>query len=610
MHVGAHMNRNFPYWRLVLATVLACTLVVSGYDYNVHMPSNELRPQWSGAKAGVWTLDYDAAAAKAKAEGKIHVMMLTGSWWCPFCQNFENKVALSDAWRNYVKDKGYYLSMLDYPYRFEVDAAQMSKSKYPELGDGWGFQCWLYDDAYLSEHGLSVEDGFRAIRRMYEKQGELALDTAELFTMRDWDGSSEFTYGKVGYPTLIVFLPDGTEAGRFSAASSIYKMEPEEAQRYVMGQIDDIVSTALDAQCGLCSDPDADECGPLGSENLRYRGWLSGSDGSVSGTITVASSKVTTKGIIRVKATVSVAGHAVSLLAETTSGCETLMLTKGDKTAILKLGVSGLSGTYTDGIVSYDVIGARDAFWASKDDVVMKTRAEALSIGTWGLVMRSEPSGNPMASGYGALTITVKTRGRAQVNGKLGDGTKVNVSGQVIAGEDGVCCLPIIATPYPGRTGGFSCNLWFKHGWLFNVTGVSKWTRTRKGAFSVNWTPIYAALPGTGDIAGEMEMLFSDPPMEIQGLPLAKDPEADTITVRGNKWKGTELSEFIARLTPRTGSFAGSMCFYLNKSNNRIKRIKATVYGVVVGGTGYGAVSVNGVGSWAFRLSSCAACED
>ena len=94
------MNRNIPYWRLVLATVLACTLVVSGYDYNVHMPSNELRPQWSGAKAGVWTLDYDAAAAKAKAEGKIHVMMLTGSWWCPYCQNFENKVALSDAWRN------------------------------------------------------------------------------------------------------------------------------------------------------------------------------------------------------------------------------------------------------------------------------------------------------------------------------------------------------------------------------------------------------------------------------------------------------------------------------------------------------------------------------
>ena len=164
---------------LTLLAGVVCAVAVYGYNYDVKQPSDALRPQWSGAKAGVWTMDYEAAAAKAKATGKLHIMLVTASWWCPYCQNFEKKVGLSDAWKNYIAEKGCYLSMMDYPYRFHVDDDQIGKSKYPELGDGWGFQCWLYNDAYLAENGLSAEDGFKAIQRFYDRQNELALDTAE-----------------------------------------------------------------------------------------------------------------------------------------------------------------------------------------------------------------------------------------------------------------------------------------------------------------------------------------------------------------------------------------------------------------------------------------------
>ena len=595
-------------WHLAIMVVLAWGSVC-GYDYKVQRPSNTFRPQWSGARPGVWTMDYEAAAAKAKAEGKVHIMLVTGSWWCPYCQRFEQNVGLSAAWKNYIAEKGFYLSMLDYPYRFSVDEEQIHKSKYPEMGDGWGFQCWLYDDDYLAENGLTAEDAFRAIQRFYEKQGALAPETADQFVMRTWDGTAEFTYGKVAYPALIVYLPDGTEAGRF-VAQSIYKLPADEAQRFVIEKIDTIIADALKKQCGLCSDPDADECGLSGKGSRRYLGWLSCDESGISGLIEVTAGKASRKGEIKLKATVTLNGNKLPLAGVTTNGCEVVSLAKGTVSATLKLGVRGLSGTLDDGKTRYVVTGAHDAFSASKDDLEGQGRATALKTGTWSLAMRSEVSDYAFAGGFGALTVAVKTKGKATVSGKLGDGKKVNVAGKLIAGEDGIFCLPVVVTPYRGKKGGFSCNLWFKNGWLINVTDVSEWRRTDGEEFSVTWTPVYTALPGAGEISEDMELLFNEPPTELQGLPLVAAPEADSIIASGNKWKGTDVSGFSVRVTERTGTFSGSMNFHADGGGGKIKRTRADVYGVVIGGTGYGTVLVKNVGSWAVKVSACAACED
>ena len=601
------MSSVFLSRRLALALALA--VGASAFAaYNVRRPSDAIRPRWQGAKVGEWTMDYATAAAKAKAEGRINIVFVTGSWWCPHCEAFEEKVLLSEAWRKLLAERDFYLTMLDFPYRGHVKDEELHKSRYPEKGDGWGFQCWLYDDEYLAENGLTAEDGFREIQKRYEVQKELAPETASLVTIRTWDDSADFTYGKVGYPSLVIFLPDGREAGRF--VPFVTYMEAEEAQQYVVSQIKTIIADALDAQCGLCSDPDADECGLSGKTSRRYLGWLTGPEGGVASVIEVKSGKANRKGELKLKATVTLGGGKIQLAGVTTNGCEVVVLAKGNVSATLKLGVRGLSGTIDDGATQYAVTGAHDAFSARRDDEEGRRRAAALETGTWNLVMRPEASDHAFAGGFGTLTVSVKSRGRATVSGRLGDGTRVGVSGRLIAGEDGVFCLPVVATPYSRKTGGFGCNLWFKNGWLINVTDISEWKRTKGDGFSVKWTPFYTALPGIGEIAEDMELLFNEPLDELQGFPLAVDPEADSITAVGTRWKGTAASGFSVRLTRRTGAFAGTMNLYADRGTGSVKRARATVCGVVVGGTGYGTVLVSNIGSWAVKVSACAACED
>lgn len=604
---GVSINRSLLGGGLALALVLGAGLPASA-AYNVRRPSDEIRPRWQGAKVGEWTMDYEAAAAQAKAEGKINIVFVTGSWWCPHCEAFEEKVLLSDSWRTFLADRRFYLTMLDFPYRGHVKDEELHKSRHPEMGDGWGFQCWLYDDEYLAENGLTAEDGFREIQKRYEVQKSLALETANQVTIRTWDDSADFTYGKVGYPSLVIYLPDGSEAGRF--VPFVTYMEASEAREYVINQIKTIIAEALNAQCGLCSDPEADECGLSGAYSQRYLGWLSGGEAGLAGLIDVRAGKASRKGAIKVKATVTLGGRKIQLAGTATNGCETVSLAKGACRAVLKLGFAGLSGTLEEGGASYAVTGARDAFSAKSDDREMASRRAALETGSWSFVMRPEETDHPLAGGFGTLTVTIKAKGKATVAGHLGDGTKVNVSGQVIAGEDGIFCLPVVATPYPRKKGGFSCNLWFKNGWLYNVTEVGAWKRVAQSPFEVAWWPIYTADSGSGAISDEMELLFEALPERVDGLPLVQNPEADSITPHGAMWKGTDVSGFSTRLTAGTGAFSGTMNFYVDKGGGATKRTRANVYGVVIGGTGYGTVLVKNVGSWAVKVSACAACED
>ena len=137
------------------AMVSFATICATAFEYNVTRPA--LRPRWSGAEVGEWTMDRETAFSKAKADSAYTIVLFTGSWWCPICQTCEAKVLTSQAWADYVANVGYYLVECDYPYRFPVPAGQEWKGTSP-LGDGWGFTCWLYDADYLAQSGLTAEE--------------------------------------------------------------------------------------------------------------------------------------------------------------------------------------------------------------------------------------------------------------------------------------------------------------------------------------------------------------------------------------------------------------------------------------------------------------------
>lgn len=208
------MNRNSLFGLLALLT-----LAGPSFAYDVKRPA--IRPTWSGAVPGEWTMDFVAATNEAVKAGKDVFVMTSGMWWCPHCQDLEATALLTPAWSNFVDEVGCYLVALDYPYRGTVSPSEQEKTANFDprtQRPGWGFQCWLYDDGYRSEAGLTdADDVFKEIERRYMLQSDLGLSNAQLVTIGNWDDSGTITYRRVGYPTVIVLGPDGKCKGRVSA---------------------------------------------------------------------------------------------------------------------------------------------------------------------------------------------------------------------------------------------------------------------------------------------------------------------------------------------------------------------------------------------------------
>ena len=127
--------------KMIVMTAIACTAMSVVAEYNVRQPSDYLRPTYAAADTapGVWSLNVEDVFAKAKAAGRPTILLNTASWWCPLCETLEEMVLNTSAWKDYVASKGFYLAMLDFPYRGHVKDEELSKSWHPELGDGWGF---------------------------------------------------------------------------------------------------------------------------------------------------------------------------------------------------------------------------------------------------------------------------------------------------------------------------------------------------------------------------------------------------------------------------------------------------------------------------------------
>ena len=589
-----------------LAAAMVCAaMVASAYEYNVRMPSTAACPRWKGAKAGEWTMDYEAARKQAAAEGKCVLLFTTGSWWCPHCEAFEEKVLLDHAaqWRNYIQEKGYYLVMLDFPYRGHVNDDQLWKSAHPEYGDGWGFQCWLYDSDYLAENGLTQEDGLNAIMDLYRLQKSLALDSATPVSIKTWDGSEDFNYGKVGYPTLILFLPDGREAGRFSPGST-YR-ESDDAYNYVVDKIDSIEREALDQECGLCSDPD--EWGLPGTKAETYCGWLSG-DAGIVGTFEAKVGRKNKNRDIKISVTATIAGKKRKLSGLGHDCCiDSVTLEDADGEALMELmfDENGVRGFYLGVDGSFTVTGARDVFKAR--DVEAKARRDLLASGLWTFAMCVTNAPSDIARGYGAFSVNVAKSGKATVRGVLPDGRAVSTSGKVIIGDSDVYCLPISIDE---KKGGLGYCLWFKNGWLFNVTDIRAWNTTGKNGFVAGWRAICSSVSGLGDLGGDFELVLPEVPETIGGYPIVVDPEGDEITVSKNRLTGTEASQFNATVDAKTGIISGTMKFLVEGRRGSVLKKSFKVTGAVVAGTVYCSAVHSGDCSIAVKVSACDACED
>lgn len=175
-------------------------------------------PRWQGAAPGEWTMDYVTATNAAAQAGKYTLQLVSGMWWCPHCQALEEGVLTTEAWSNYVASAGHYLSVLDFPYR-----------------DGTSQNCWLWDAGYCAAAGLTTDEGRAEVDRRYMVQDAWSTPGAQRQTVRTWDGTGSITYGRVGYPTLLVIAPGGVIRGRFSVSKN------NAALSYVTNRIEQIM---------------------------------------------------------------------------------------------------------------------------------------------------------------------------------------------------------------------------------------------------------------------------------------------------------------------------------------------------------------------------------
>lgn len=587
---------------------LCVALVASAgysFDYYVRRPSDDVRPTGPSAVAepGVWTLNFEGALAAAKANGRKLVVLNSGSFWCPYCETLEELVLTSKAWKSFVEANGFYLGMLDFPYRGTVTEDQEWKSVHPELGAGWGFSCWLMDEGYLGGLGLSPTEGLAAIMHEYEIQKSLALPSAGQIRIRDYTDSYDFVYGKLGYPTLLVFGEDGNVIGRMSFPwASKSAVTASEAQEYVLQTMESI----LVGKCAVCEDPVRGV--PLDYFAQRYTGWLTDADGGLAGTFMFKTGRRTSRNKVKVSGWILRDGKKTRFPTVDVEDFNSSVPLTGKKGALasVKFGETGLTGHVVLDGVSYSLNGGRDVFRGKDAD--SKARAAKSPVGTWSVVLKpaDEEAPSPFARGYGALSVQLRAKGKARIKGWLGDGTSVSLSSQAIVGEKGMSCLPVCAKK---KGSGIGFVIWFKDGRLFSIDTVSKWQSKGSQDFVATCTPSSTMSAGIGVIDEKLDLEIDGLESVLyEGLPPIGDPSLDEVTVVGKKWLGTEVSRLKLTLKSGTGLLSGSMRIDFEKTDGHLKKIKGVVRGVVMGGAGYGTLVIRGVGTWPVKITACGSC--
>ena len=585
--------------------------VVAKADWAFNVPSRDgkpiydlkpsaIVPTWSGTNPGEWSFNYEGVLAKAKAEGKYTLLLFSGMWWCPHCQALEKNVLNTDGFRQYVAEQGYYLSVVDFPYR-----------------DGHSNWCWLWDPAYRAANGIGdwtpeqVADElikrFEFQNLMHSPNGITTTNNNVLVQISS-DGTTTnravyaahpaTAYRRVGYPTIIVIDPDGNEAGRFSYSA---RQDQSTGLEYVINNIEAIKMTEHN---DLFANPGAG--GIEGASAQVYDAVLTDYNGVPVGIATFKTSKKSARdGSINVSASVQVSGGKKIALKGTADGSEGeyIHLEKigTAASATVVIGAEGLAGLFTDGSAEYLVQGARNPFKA-KDDAA-KARAASLPKGFWTFALANVASTEgSLGNGYSTFSAKTGAKGKFSVAGTLGDCSGVTISSQALIGEDGKVLVPVI-----GKKGAFSMLVELTGGQLSAVKGISGWNTAKSSA---EWSPnaILAAGPGAGVVPDVMYLQIEGfkPEEGVDGLPVAVSPVDDAVLSSGSKWVGTKnVTDLKVTFKSNNGTFKGFFNIYL-QNGDKVKKLKVDVSGAVIDGVPYGAGVIKNKASWPVKLvGSC-----
>ena len=254
------------------------------------------------------------------------------------------------------------------------------------------------------------------------------------------------------------------------------------------------------------------------------------------------------------------------------------------------LGARGLSGSFG----SYWIDGAVNPF-LSKDATVKADGTAVLDkiLSGGGVYALAVPS----ARGWGALSVTVKARGKVSVRGTLADGTRLTASSQLLVGESS-CCIPVIST----RLAEPAFAVWLtRAGASVRVAGLEDAVFSSVGAslasgaeFKVDSEALVSALGSallTEYLPNGFRVKAADTKWLVEDGALAGkvrlDKTTGTLSTTSKNWASLKLS-YVAR----TGLFSGSFKAYL-LADGKLKTKTVKVAGALVNGKGYGTATVN-----------------
>ena len=352
---------------------------------------------------------------------------------------------------------------------------------------------------------------------------------------------------------------------------------------------------------------------------LAYNGYLAKS-GEVVGSVTV---KVAKKG--KVTATVQLPDSSGSKALKKFSYAGTLKADgsvgldcrKNNGEMTVAIGAKALTGKVKQGGETYVIngrLGTKEAL--SSVDALLDKKV-------WTVALPTPTNGVPHAlmNGYSVLSVTGAKKGKVKVTGFLADGTKVSVTAQGTV-FDSCVIVPVNATLYKGKAGGFSLKLKIEGEKKIEVGNVSDWTAVVDGrTVAVKWDAVYASAKadiGSGATFGmdAAAIPFDDVRLaSADGTPtLPRGVKVDSV---GGKWtlpkagkvaftkdkRDLDVSKFGEnpaglKLTfkKKTGLFSGSFQLY-QQSGDKLRKLKATVNGAVVDGVGYGSATVKNMGA-------------
>lgn len=204
--------------------------------------------------------------------------------------------------------------------------------------------------------------------------------------------------------------------------------------------------------------------------NANYQGWLKNDNGLVVGKITVKAAKIDAKtGHCKVTAVVEMAGVKKtitdSFIVKDGKGVAGYTNPKGLND--LQLGENWLTGSINFNGMSYSIEGGVDAAKGTDPFDAYKGGLWAIAIQPQQYWADSKLEGNgavyvpSIQYGYCGITVSAAAKGKVKIGGFLPDGTKVSATAQMVLGDNGAACAPVVIQTAKGKKGGFSFLVWF-----------------------------------------------------------------------------------------------------------------------------------------------------